>query len=186
MNADILTAERVRLAALDFDELAAAVSRWSQDSEFWRLMDSGVSQPSSPRQIRRWFDENFAEDKPDNHIFGIRTLADDRLIGDIGLDGICWNHAESFVGIGIGDRDYWGKGYGTEAMNVILRFAFLELNLVRVSLDVLEYNPRAIRSYEKAGFTHEGRARQFVNKAGKRWDLIYMGITREEWQQRNP
>ena len=64
---------------------------------------------------------------------------------------------------------------------LILRYAFLELNLQRVSLDVFDYNQRAIRSYEKAGFTLEGRQRGVLLREGKRWDLVYMGILREEW-----
>jgi len=58
----------------------------------------------------------------------------------------------------------------------------MELNLHRVSLDVFEYNPRAIRSYEKVGFKHEGRVRQALNRDGRRWDILYMGILREEWE----
>jgi RimJ/RimL family protein N-acetyltransferase len=66
-------------------------------------------------------------------------------------------------------------------MKVILRYAFRELNLRRVALDTFEYNPRAIRSYEKIGFVHEGRAREYLWRDGRRWDLIFMGILREEW-----
>ena len=109
------------------------------------------------------------------------ALEDDRLIGYIGLEGDIFPHGEAFVGIGIGERELWGKGYGTDAMKVILRYAFQELNLRRVSLDTFEYNPRAIRSYEKAGFVHEGRAEDFLYREGRRWDLIFMGILREEW-----
>jgi RimJ/RimL family protein N-acetyltransferase len=68
-------------------------------------------------------------------------------------------------------------------MRIILRYAFTELNLHRVSLDTFEYNPRAIRSYEKAGFKIEGRVRQLLNREGRRWDVIYMGILREEWEK---
>jgi RimJ/RimL family protein N-acetyltransferase len=70
-------------------------------------------------------------------------------------------------------------------MNLLLRFAFTEVNLRRVSLGVFEYNPRAIRTYEKTGFRHEGRVRQFLNKEGRRWDMLFMGIMREEWLERN-
>ena len=185
MKPDLLTGKLVRLGAVDIEEMAEAVSKWSQDSEYWRLLDTGATQPYSPRQTRKWFEDMFTEDSPNNYYFAIRTFSGDHLIGDIGLDGIRWNQAETFVGIGIGERDYWGKGYGTDAMEIILRFAFNELNLARVSLDVFEFNPRAVRSYEKAGFTYEGRVRQYLNKAGKRWDLIYMGITREEWQSKS-
>ena len=82
-------------------------------------------------------------------MFAIRRLADQQLIGEIDLDGVLWTHGECFVGIGLGDREFWGKGYGTDAMRVILKYAFFELNLNRVSLTVFEYNPRARRSYEK-------------------------------------
>ena len=67
-------------------------------------------------------------------------------------------------------------------MGVLLRYAFAELNLRRVSLSVFEYNPRAMRSYEKAGFVVEGRRRQALNRDGRRWDVIHMGILREEWE----
>jgi len=55
----------------------------------------------------------------------------------------------------------------------------------RVTLSVFEYNPRAIRSYEKAGFRHEGRMRGRLNKEGKRWDMLFMGILRKEWMEQN-
>jgi RimJ/RimL family protein N-acetyltransferase len=71
-------------------------------------------------------------------------------------------------------------------MNVLLRFAFTEANLRRVTLTVFEYNPRAIRSYEKAGFHHEGQMRKVLNKEGRRWDMLYMGILREQWLELKP
>ena len=85
------------------------------------------------------------------------------------------------MGIGIGEREFWGKGYGTDAMDLILRYAFVELNLRRVSLNVFEFNQRALRSYEKAGFQLEGRQRQVMQREGRRSDILYMGILREEW-----
>jgi RimJ/RimL family protein N-acetyltransferase len=119
---------------------------------------------------------------PANHYFAIRALDDNRLLGDIGLEVTHnWMGRNAFVGLGIGKREDWGKGYGTDAMKIALRFAFTELNLERVTLNVFEYNPRAIRSYEKAGFKHEGRMRGSLLKDGKRWDMLFMGILREEW-----
>ncbi len=66
-------------------------------------------------------------------------------------------------------------------MRLLLQNALLEDNLRRVTLNVFEYNPRAIRSYEKVGFRHEGRMRKFLNKVGRRWDMLFMGVLREEW-----
>ncbi len=136
---------------------------------------------ASERRIKEWLEKQ-AEKGPQagRYPFHIRTLADDRLIGFIGL-GVDLIHSDAWVGIGIGERDAWGKGYGTDAMQICLRYAFLELGLQRVSLGVFEYNPRAQRSYEKAGFQLEGRTRQDVLRDGKRFDSLWMGILREEW-----
>ena len=70
-----------------------------------------------------------------------------------------------------------------DAMKVALRYAFTELNLRRVTLTVFEYNPRAIRSYEKTGFQHEGRLRGALLRDGKRWDMFYMGILCDDWMK---
>ena len=186
MQKDLLTGELVRLTAVDQQQTTEIYSRWTRDSEFWRLLASDISLPQSKRQTAAWTKKWQEKDDPDNFSFSIRTLDSDQIIGDIGLDGVQWNHGDTFVGIAIGERDFWGKGYGTDAMRIILRYAFTELNLWRVSLDVFEYNPRAIRSYEKVGFVHEGRQRQGLNRAGKRWDMIFMGVTRQEWQRLYP
>ena len=86
------------------------------------------------------------------------------------------------MAIGIGEPDAWNKGYGSEAMRLMLRYGFEELNLNRVSLGVFSANPRGIRSYEKCGFVHEGRMREFARRDGQYWDLVFMGILREEWE----
>ena len=99
------------------------------------------------------------------------------------LTVVDWGNRDAFVGIGIGEREFWGKGYGTDAMELILRYAFAELNLRRVSLTVFEFNQRAVRSYEKAGFRLEGRQRHGMQREGRRWDILFMGIMHEEWME---
>ena len=182
MNAPLLQGQLVRLVAANSETDAESFARWSRDSEFMRLQDSGVARSWSVKQSKEEMQKWMENEKPNDYEFVIRTLAENRLIGMIGLDGIRWSHGDTFVGIAVGEREVWGRGYGTDAMRVILRFAFMELNLHRVSLDVFEYNPRAIRSYEKVGFKHEGRVRQALNRDGRRWDILYMGILREEWE----
>ena len=183
MQNDLFRGKLVRLCAIDAKTMAEAASKWSRDSEYMRLGNSGPVRVYSVKSTKEWFDKEEEKEVPSYIPFAIRLLEDDRLIGDIGLGGIQWSQGDAFVGIGLGERECWGKGYGTDAMQVILRYAFTELNLQRVSLDVYEYNPRAIRSYEKAGFAHEGRMRKMLDLDGKRWDMIYMGILREEWQR---
>jgi len=181
MNSNLLTGSLVRLTAEDPQVLADVCSRWNSDSEYLRLLDARSANQFSAKKIAEWLEKEMEKDPPTEYLFAIRTLEGDHLIGWLDLEGDLFPHGEAFVGIGIGEREFWGKGYGTDAMKVILRYAFQELNLRRVALDTFEYNPRAIRSYEKAGFVHEGRAREFLNREGRRWDLIFMGILREEW-----
>lgn len=178
---DLFRGELVRLSIVETQKIAEAFSRWSRDSEYWRLLDTDPSLPRSVKSIREWLEKGFEKDPSDFYMFTIHDLKDDRLIGEIGLDEVDWMHGDSVVGIGLGERDFWGKGYGTDAMRLLLRFAFMELNLFRVTLDVFEYNPRAIRSYEKAGFRPEGRQRKALLRDGQYYDLLYMGILREEW-----
>lgn len=180
---DIYKGELVRLSAMDMEEMSKAFSRWSRDTEFRRLMDSGSAHVSSQGSVRRWLEKELEEQPVNMHWFSIRKLEDDKLLGDIDLYVVDWSGRDAFVGLGIGEREFWGKGYGTDVMKVLLRYAFTEVNLNRVTLNVFEYNPRAIRSYEKAGFRHEGRMRQVLNKEGRRWDILFMGILREEWME---
>jgi RimJ/RimL family protein N-acetyltransferase len=182
MNKTSLAGKLVRLVADDPKTLAERYTRWSRDSEYWRLMDSGITRPVSQKAMEKFL-EGMLEDNPlGNFSFSVYTLADQRLIGDVGMSGFAWAQGDCFVGISLGEREFWGRGYGTDAMRVLLGYAFQELNLHRVSLNVFDYNPRAIRSYEKVGFRHEGRVRQALKRDGRRWDMLFMGILREEWQ----
>jgi RimJ/RimL family protein N-acetyltransferase len=181
----ILEGSLVRLSAVDPEEYGKALTRWRRDSEFNRLADSSPSPLRSSKATEKWLESEAEEAGTVLHLFTIRSLADDRLIGDISLYVANWSGRDAFVGIAIGERELWGRGYGTDAMTTILRYAFTEINLRRVTLTVFEYNPRAIRSYEKAGFRHEGRMRQFLNREGRRWDMLFMGILREEWMESN-
>ena len=182
---DVFTGKFVRLSAYDPQEMSKAYSRWSRNSEYFRLLNSSARPMQSPKAAAKWMEEEVGQMSPASYYFTIRALDGDKLIGELGLDVVDWSGRDAFVGLGIGETEYWSKGYGTEAMNILLRFAFSEINLKRVTLTVFEYNPRAIRSYEKAGFQHEGRLRKILNKEGKRWDMLYMGILREEWLERN-
>ena len=185
MNVPLFQGELVRLIAPEPQLAAGLHTRWMRDSEFVRLLDTDPARLLSVDKNKEWYEKNLVEEQKNDEIFLlIRTLEEDRTIGLIGLDGIRWTHGDAWVGIGLGEREYLGKGFGTDAMRILLRYAFEELNLHRLSLSVFEYNPRAIRSYEKVGFIVEGSARQFLNRDGQRYDMIFMGILREEWEKR--
>ena len=178
---DLFRGELVRLTAEEPGTRAKVEVQWQRDTEFHRLMDGDPTRMESQHKLREWFEKQSESDfKPEGYSFSVRTLEEDKHIGFFAL-WVDLIHSEAWVGIGIGDRQFWGKGYGTDVMKVILRYAFTEVNLRRVTLNVFEYNVRAIRSYEKTGFRHEGRMRQVLKREGQRWDMLFMGILREEW-----
>lgn len=182
---NIFQGEKIYLAAVDPAELGEAMARWGNDSEYMRLQDADPARRFSTTSYKSWIEKNLEENQNQGFWFTIRSCGDDRLIGDVSLWVVSWTHRDGFAGIGIGDRQDWGRGFGTEAMQLLLRFAFHELDLHRVSLNVFDYNPRAIRSYEKAGFHLEGRVRQAGQRDGQRYDFIYMGILANEWEVLN-
>ena len=113
--------------------------------------------------------------------FAVLLLATGQLIGFGGLFDISRAMAATLF-VGIGERDHWGQGHGTEATSLMVRYAFETLNLNRVWLHVYEYNRRGIRAYEKAGFRREGLLRQDTFRDGRYWDTVVMAVLRDEWQ----
>ncbi len=167
----------IRLTPVNLEKDSESNAIWQLDSEFLRLLDSAVAFPFTAKQIKEWYEKDYS----DRYEFTIRKLDDEEPLGFVELGGINWSAGNAWAGIGIGDRENWGKGIGTEAMRLMLKFGFEELNLRRISLGVFAYNLRAIHSYEKVGFKIEGRQREIVFRDGKRSDMIVMGIFRHEW-----
>ena len=182
---DLYHGTLVRLSAADPEELGKSYIHWNRDTELMRLFGTGPTRMGSKRAGIEFYEKELKDQHPAKIQFSIRAMDDDRLLGETDLDVVKWASRDAFVGIGIYKREDWGKGYGTDAMQLLLRFAFTELNLRRVTLSVFEYNPRAIRSYEKCGFCIEGRQRGALLKDGKRWDMIYMGTLFEDWMELN-
>lgn len=185
LTADMLRGKNVRLAAQDMEQAAPHYFAWSSDAEYMRLVDGEPPVPLSLKATRETNERDWPEDDPSNIMFLIRANEDDRIIGFANLDYISWSHGDSYMGLGLGDKAYWGRGYGAESMNLLLRYAFTELNLQRMTLTVFAYNERAIRMYQKCGFKVEGIHREYLYREGRRWDLVSMGVLREEWLELN-
>ena len=137
-----------------------------------------MDRPLSTADEERWFERQLEDQN--SELFAIET-ADGVHIGNIGLHDVNCQHRHAQLGIVIGEKEYWGKGYGSDAVRTALRFAFETMNLHRVSLRVYEDNARAIRTYEKCGFQHEGRAREAIFRKGRYYDELRMGILRREF-----
>ncbi|WP_058487048.1 GNAT family N-acetyltransferase [Defluviitalea phaphyphila] len=116
------------------------------------------------------------------YTFSIIDKESDNLIGNIGFSKIDKIHQVGQIGIFIGNKDYWGKGYGKEAVNLILDFGFSILNLHNIYLRVFEFNKSAIKCYKRVGFKEVGRIREAKKIAGKRYDEIYMDILANEYE----
>ncbi len=170
--------ESIRLAApsgADAPDLSARSRMWSR-----RLEDSGPVAPFSVEKATELIERDRAN--PNVFRFVIRTVAEDATIGFCGLNDIEWTNGVAWLGIGISDPDDWGKGYGREAIGMLLRFGFHELNLHRIALGVFSYNDRAIELYRSLGFVHEGTERENIHRDGHRYDMLIFGMLRPEWQ----
>lgn len=175
--ANLFSGKLVKLSAPKQEDNEIMVS-WFEDPEYLRNVDTDIARPKSMEELAGEGSSN-----SNNFYFRLRSLLDDRLIGFVVIHSIEWNNRAGSLAIGIGNAENRNKGYGSDALQLILRYAFLELNLNRVGLDVIEYNKGAIRAYEKAGFKIEGRMRSSVLRDGKSFDRVLMGILRSEWDE---
>jgi RimJ/RimL family protein N-acetyltransferase len=160
-------------------EDASIMASWEEDSDYLRNLDTDIAFPHTIAEL-----EKEKERSSNSTYFRLRTIQDDTLIGFVVIHSIEWNNRVGSLAIGIGDPNYQNKGFGSEALQLILRYAFHELNLHRVGLDVIGYNGRAIRTYEKAGFIVEGKIRSAIYRDGRYFDRIMMGILRSEWEEK--
>ncbi|MFO7664354.1 MAG: GNAT family protein [Chloroflexota bacterium] len=179
ITSNLLRGEIVRLTAVTPQDLPA-ITRWWADADFLRLYNTAPAVPRNEDQLSRRFD--LSQTSNEVFLFAIRLLDSEDIIGLVELDGVDWSNRTTFVSIGIGQNAHRGLGYGREAMQLGLKFAFNELNLHRVCLTVFSYNTPAIALYENLGFTREGVYREHIERDGRRYDMILYGLLRPEWK----
>ena len=148
--------------------------KWFSDPQVIRFL--GRNSPVTFAEEARWFRDY--ERRTDEQIFAIEVAG--HHVGNLGLHRIDRVHRKAEVGIVIGEPTFWSKGFGTEAMRVALRYGFDLLGLNKISLDVLEYNTRAIQTYERLGFQREGLHREDVYKDGRFVNVLRMSILARE------
>ncbi|MDX2077535.1 MAG: GNAT family protein [bacterium] len=179
---NLLKGEKVHLAALNKDDLPT-YHKWFSNTEFLRLLNPDVAMPKTTESELEWYEE--ASKSKDEYVFGIRALDDNRLLGNCSIFSISESSRNGEVGIYIGEPSEWGKGFGSDAMNVLVRFAFMDLNLHRLELHVFSYNARAISSYEKVGFVGEAVLHEALYRDGIYHDIHIMGILRRDWMAKH-
>ncbi len=179
----MLQGERVVLRALARDDLQR---RWefANNPRFHLLIHDEPWEPISLERATARFEANLGEEERDGPQFAIE--ADGKYIGHCLLYSFDHTAHTCMLGIGIGDPEYQGRGYGREALRLLLDYAFRLRNLHKVSLTVSGDNERAIRAYRACGFVEEGRLRQHVWGNGAYLDIVCMGLLRSEWAQITP
>jgi RimJ/RimL family protein N-acetyltransferase len=173
----IIRGEKTWLRALERDDLEAGM-RAVNDREIADLV--GFSSPMSRAMVDKWFeDEVLKQHGQREYFFTICELGSSEPVGQCGF-----HHIQAGVRADVAIfmlPELTGRGLGTDAMNALVDFGFGELGLERIGLHVSPGNERAIRSYEKSGFVHEGRLRAYRRRRGEMMDDLVMSIVRAEW-----
>jgi RimJ/RimL family protein N-acetyltransferase len=178
----------IRFGPIDHEKDPEIESKWTHDSEFMRMMDVNPARPMSAAMIKKQYEKLEKEVDEDKNLFHfmIRAKADDRLLGKASIQWIEWANGNGFLRLGIGAAEDRRKGYGTQTLRLLLRFAFAELNLFRLSAIVPEYNEGAVALLHKFGFVQEVCRRKSLERDGRRWDLYVFGLLNEEWRNQSP
>jgi RimJ/RimL family protein N-acetyltransferase len=175
----LIVGEKVQLRAVERDDLPRFVE-WFSDSEVRRYL--GMYLPFSLAQEERWFEHLLERIEQQKVVMLTIETSDGAHIGNISLFDINWKERHAELGITIGDKDFWGQGYGTDAVRTMLRVAFGDMNLHRVFLRVHADNARGIQCYKNVGFQKEGTLRESVFRGGTYHDMHVMSILESEFE----
>jgi RimJ/RimL family protein N-acetyltransferase len=172
----ILQGAKVRLRPLEERDLPKCVV-WMADREVTRWL-AAMGEAPTLEDEREWYDRRRAD--PECILWGIETV-DGRLVGNVELR-LTPAARRAELGIVVGEKSQWSRGLGTDAVRLVLDYAFGELGLNRVDLTTDEENARAIRCYEKCGFVREGLLRQHRLVDGEFGNTLVMAVLRDEWR----
>jgi RimJ/RimL family protein N-acetyltransferase len=176
---EILTGRLVTLRRHAPQNLAA-FRRWYADPEIARLARYQQT-PMRPDEIERFFASRVVGS--DALAMAVHERSTGRLIGSCAFSQLDGENGSALYHITIGESDVWGRGYGTEATQLMVDYAFGALSLHRISLFVFEFNERAIRAYRRCGFAVEGRSRESIWRDGRWWDEVAMSILEADWRR---
>jgi RimJ/RimL family protein N-acetyltransferase len=168
----------VNLRAREMTDLER-MTRWVNDREVARFQM--VRYPWSSAAEEAYIKEQTSKPIPYGNVSLAIDTKDGVHIGSCGLHAASAENRVAELGIMVGEKEFWSKGYGTDAVATLVRFGFEEMNLNRIELHVYAFNERAQKSYRKCGFVEEGRMRDAHYAEGAYSDVVVMGLLREEW-----
>ncbi len=163
----------------DVDE----IMKWIKDREVTKYLSAFLYSPVSQVEEEKFLERVTGCTNTEKNL--VIETGEGTYIGQISLNRIDWKNSNAELGIVIGHKEYWSKGYGTDAIKILLNYAFKQLNLYKIYLRVFEFNQRGIICYEKCGFKEEGRLRQNYFYNGKYYDVILMGVLKSEFEEKN-
>jgi RimJ/RimL family protein N-acetyltransferase len=173
----VIRGERVYLRSIERDDLQRCHD-WMNEEELRATIAQRY--PMSLARQADWIERATRGQDSSELTLAICLFEGDRHIGNCGLVQIDRDNATATLGILIGEKDCWGKGYGEDAVRTLCLYGFDEMNLHKIRLDVYETNSRAMKTYERVGFRREGLLREDAFRQGRYIDVIRMGLLREE------
>lgn len=171
--------EKVLLRGYKEEDIEKAYE-FVNDFEVKRLLD-----PNTPFPITKWEEESWVKSSKNKeglvYDFAIEDIVTGQYIGGVSINSCSIKNRNCVIGIMIGDKKFWGKGYGTDALKVLIKFIFEECNLEKIKLAAYSFNDRAIRCYKSLGFKEEGVLKKEIYREGKYYDEILMALFKEDY-----
>lgn len=169
--------KRIRLRAFDNSDLMKCLE-YSNDYQIMRGASGGILYPSTVDDEARAMG-NQTSYTAGEYQFAIETLAEGRFIGKCGFTKVNWKNRVGELAILIGEKQFQGKGYGTDAVSTLCKFGFEELNLHKIKAVVFDFNLPALGCYERCGFLREGLLKQEMYREGAYHDVVVLGLLKE-------
>lgn len=182
MHHPFIIGEKLYLRGLERTDLEGEYFDWLNDREVTKFLDSGVF-PNTVDKMEEYY-RNIAL-SPNNVMLAIIDNESDKHIGNIKLGPINWITRIAPLGIMIGNKEFWGKGYGTEAIRLVLDYAFKRLNLHKVTAGIAAIHQASTKAFKEAGFEVEGQLKSQFLLDGQYYDSLYLGITREDFLEKS-
>jgi len=173
MSHPFIAGDKLYLRGLEKSDLEGDYFAWLDDREVTKFMDSGVF-PNATEKMEDFYRSTVLS--RDNAIFAIVDKETDKHIGNIKLGPINWISRLAPLGIMIGNKEFWGQGYGAEAIRLVVDYAFNRLNLHKVTAGVVAINHGSAQAFQNAGFEIEGKAKSQFFYDGEYYDSLYLGI----------
>ncbi len=184
-NPSLFNATTICLTALDAKEDGPTMAAWTQDSRYIPISDDAPPHPMSAAQAEKMLEELLKEaDKKRNTFwFGIRTLDETELLGIIGLSWVDWSNGTARMELNMKDLAEYSQPFAEEALALMRRYVFYELQMHHLSLIVPAYNEGLIATLQRMGFAEEVRRREALYRFGHHWDSVHFGLLAVDWQK---